>query len=228
MSKHPSFPLHAWGGEPSTLTRNPSWMARRAVSTRPPVPAPSAPLAPSELHEHQEPGGPSGRELPESASPPLVPATAQVDLSSSIALAQLADENAALRGQVAEMASMMARLRRQVLEASEGELVKLALAVAERVVGREIATDPKLVVEWAHEAIEALAAKDEVVIAIAKDVAQATPIEAWAAVGVDHKVQVDGQLAPGSIDVHAAEGVVASSADARLGAVARSLGIGSP
>jgi flagellar assembly protein FliH len=201
--------LQAWASEVTGVARRPSWIAA-ALSTRPPIPN-VAPL-PSE-------------ESPAIASLPQPLPPAPVDLATSMALVQLADENAALRTQIIEMAATMARLRREVLAASEGELVKLALTVAERVVGRELESDPALVVAWAREAVEALAAKDGVVIALAKDVRDGVPADAWAAVGVEHRVQSDAQLSPGVIEVRTSEGTVATGSEARIAAVAEALGV---
>jgi len=201
-------------------------MARRAVSSRPPsagsaassIPAPASP----EAIAPEPPADPFAEPALDGAVPPL----ASVDLLTSAALAQLADENAALREQVAEMAAAMAKLRRQVLEASEGELVKLALAIAERVVSRELATDPALIAAWAREAIQSLAAKDEVVIAVAKDVSQRVPSEAWEMTGVDLCVQSDSQLEAGSVEVRTREGIIATGPAARIAAVSTALGLG--
>jgi len=143
-------------------------------------------------------------------------------------LERLREENTTLQGRIAEMAVTMARLRRDVLEASEPELVQLALTIGERVVGRELAMDPCLVVEWAEEAVQALAAKDEVVIALAKDVASQVPAEGWAGTGLEQRVQMDPELAPGSVEVRAPEAVVAAGAQARLTSVAQALGISEP
>jgi flagellar assembly protein FliH len=202
--------LQAWASEVTGVARRPSWIAG-ALSTRPPMMPSVAPL-------------PLEEPLPSVAlPPPALPAA--VDVATSIALVQLADENAALRGQITEMAATMARLRREVLVASESELVKLALTVAERVVGRELVSDPALVVAWAREAVEALAAKDGVVIALARDIRDDVPADAWAAVGVEHRMQSDAQLAPGVIEVRTPEGTVATGSEARLAAVAEALGV---
>ncbi|HTA18710.1 MAG TPA: FliH/SctL family protein [Polyangia bacterium] len=196
------------------------------MSTRPP-----APVAPTPI-----PSAPSAHPPPEAAAaaPSAVPAAMPaseiisiapvVDIMASTVIAQLSDDNAALRAQVAEMAAAMARLRRQILEASEGELVQLAVVIAERVVARELATEPDLVVHWARQAIDALAAKDEVVIAVAKDVASDVSPEAWAKLGIPHEVLQDGQLAPGVIEVRTPQGIVPVNAEARLQAVASALG----
>jgi flagellar assembly protein FliH len=143
-------------------------------------------------------------------------------------LERLKEENSALQGRIAELAVTMARLRRDVLEASEPELVQLALSIAERVVGRELAMAPALVVGWAREAVQALAAKDEIVIALAKDVASQMAPEAWEAIGLPHRIQTDPELGPGSVEVRAPEAVVAAGAQARLTSVAQALGITEP
>jgi flagellar biosynthesis/type III secretory pathway protein FliH len=120
----------------------------------------------------------------------------------------------------------MAGLRRQVLEASEGELVELALAIAERVILREVQADSSILVGMARDAIETLAAKDEVVIAVARDVPARVPAGAWDAVGVEHTVQVDPQLAPGGVEVRTPQGIIAATPEARLNAVAQALDVG--
>ena len=220
MSKVP--PMQAWVAEVSRVVRMPSWIARKGLSTRPPIPSvPPAGTASS---------APVGPEPRDAVSPPVdttpePPPPAAVDLTTSIALAQLAEENAALREQVAEMAATMARLRREVLSASEAELVELALTIARRVVGRELTTDPGLIVLWARDAVERLAAKDDVVIAVARDVRASVGADSWATLGVEHRVQTDHQLASGIIEVRAPEGTVSTGADARLCAIAEALGI---
>jgi flagellar assembly protein FliH len=140
-------------------------------------------------------------------------------------LERLRVDSAAMQDRVAEMAVTMARLRRDVLEASEPELVQLALSIAERVVGRELAADPGLLVGWAHEAVQALAAKDEVVIAIAKDVASRVPAQSWEAMGPDIRVLTDPALGLGAVEVRAPEAVVEAGARARLTSVALALGV---
>jgi len=95
-------------------------------------------------------------------------------------------------------------------------------------VARELALDPQLPVHWAREAIEALAAKDGVVIAVAKDARDDVPPGAWSAVGVEHRVTIDPQLAPGAIEVRTPEGTLAIGAGARLTAVAQAIGVAEP
>ncbi len=218
MSKSPArvVALEGWSSN-VTPAHRPSWIFRKITPSRPPIT-----------------GAPSSRPRPDVPEilnePPAIlaslhpPPPGPVEIATTMALTQLADENAALRSEVAEMAAAMARLKREVLEASESELVQLALTIAERVVGRELATDPSLAVVWACEGIQTLAAKD-VVIAVARDVAQRVPLAAWAAVDVQHREITDAQLKPGTIEIRATEGVVTTGADARLAAVAQALGV---
>lgn len=228
-SNHDALAVSVWTPEVSVITRRPSWMARK-MSTRPPAPVTGAPTpipsAPS-VHPPPTDASPAAAPSPVPSIPPaseIISIAPVVDVMSSTVIAQLSDDNAALRAQVAEMGAAMARLRRQILEASEGELVQLAIVIAERVVARELATDPDLVVHWARQAIDALAAKDEVVIAVAKDVASDLSPEAWAKLGVPHELLQDTQLAPGVIEVRTPQGIVAVNADARLQAMVGALG----
>jgi flagellar biosynthesis/type III secretory pathway protein FliH len=215
-TKRPSFAIQSWSSDAQSAPR-PSWMSRKRASSRPPPPAAEP--------AHREPERPSPEAV---AEPAHEPAPSSVDLGLAAEIAALREENAGLHAQVAASAARMARLRREVLESSEPELVRLAVAVAERVVGRELALDPALVVSWARDAIQALAAKDEVVIAIARDVAQSVPSDAWSGIETKHKVQADPVLAPGSVEVRAAEGAIAAGGEARLEAVAQALGVGEP
>jgi hypothetical protein len=228
-------PMQAWVAEVSRVVRMPSWIARKGLSTHPPIPSrPSVAPASSlpEAPDGQVAGAPFGHapDGRDAAPPPIVsllgpPPPAAVDLTTSIALAQLADENATLRAHIAEMAATMAGLRCEVLASSEKDLVQLAMTIAGRVVGRELALDPHLVVAWAREAIERLAAKDNVVIAVARDVRDSVADDAWAAQEIEHRIQTDAQLASGIVEVRTPEGSVSTGAEARLRAVAEALGV---
>jgi flagellar biosynthesis/type III secretory pathway protein FliH len=211
--QRPSSGLRSWLQEEAVTTRHPSWIAPKRKSSGPPS-EPAVP-EPMEAEMSEPPRGEPDNSESESAA---------LCLRMSVELASLRDENAALRAQLAEMASAMAKLHRDVLEASEGELVRLALAIAERVVGKELELKPTLIVEWARQAVQLLAAKDEVVIGLARDVAQQIPREAWQA--IDAELQTDPLLADGSVEVRAAGGTVAAGAAARLEAVSDALGLG--
>lgn len=218
--KGPYSVFEAWAPETPTATQRPSWLARKRHSTAPPPPAvPEVGDPPSAVMERES-------AVVEKAQPSVPPPP--VDLGLSAALAHLAEENAALRAQVTEMAGAMVRLRRDVLESSEPELVSLAMAIAERVIGHEMEKNHELIVGWARESIQALAAKDEVVIALARDVAQQVPADAWKAVDVDHRTTTDPQLPAGTIEIRTPEGGIVDGAPARLAAVAEALGLVQP
>jgi hypothetical protein len=230
-SKPGTLFIQAWGGTDVVpgVTPRPSWIARKGLSTHPPNPSIAPlPLLPVIIEATDEAAQPlaSMRAPPMPAfsirAPPLASAA---DFAASAASVQLAEENAALRAQIAEMETAMQRMRIDVLAASEEELVRLAMSIAERVVGRELETDPTLVVAWARDCIEQLGAKDGIVVAFAKDVREQVPAMAWADLGHEHRTFVDVQLAPGSVEVRTPEGTIAAGADARLAAVAGALGL---
>jgi flagellar assembly protein FliH len=218
-----------WSSEGTTMTRRPSWISpRRSSLPAPPssIPAPVAAPPVVELLVPQVEGAVElerwpGRE-PSIAPQPLEDAIDAMALSSSVA--RLTEENAALRVQVAQMAGAMAGLRREVLEASEPELVSLALAIAQRVVARELRLDPTLILHWAHDAIQSLATKDEVIIALGRDVAKDLPEDARTLSG-GVPIEVDPQLAPDACEVRAPGCTIAAGAEARVAAVAEVLGV---
>jgi flagellar biosynthesis/type III secretory pathway protein FliH len=201
------------------MSRHPSWIFGKSVARRPPsVPSVTQP----------EPPAPREISTPDPADPGPGPALHAVELALAAKVAQLTEEKSALEDRLARAVSRMATLRRDVMQSSETELVKLAVAIAERVVGRELAADPALVVAWAKEAIQALGAGDEVVIAIASDVAEATPAEAWRGLAEGLQVKTDAALPDGAVEVRSPLGRVAAGATARLGAVGRAMGVGEP
>ena len=221
-AKRPHSVFEAWAPETPTVASKPSWIARKAASTKPPAAPPRPPAVPA-IEEATFAEGERESAVIEKAQPAAPPPA--VDLGLSAALAQMAEENAELRAQVTEMAATMVRLKREVLESSEPELVRLALTIAERVVGHELSKNSALVVDWARESIEVLAAKDEVVIALARDVAAQVPSGAWSTIEVPHSTTTDPALAAGTIEIRTPEGVVVDGAPSRFGAVAEALGL---
>jgi hypothetical protein len=140
----------------------------------------------------------------------------------------LREENAALRRQIVEMALMTARVRRDVLEASEGELVKLAVAIGERIARQELRTDPKIVLGWVREAIDMSTTKDHVVVAVAPDLAAALAPTDWEAIAVGSvRVETDASLAPFHCEVRAGASAVEVNVAERVAAMSRELGVSS-
>ena len=148
-----------------------------------------------------------------SASPgPMIHSDREVELESEII---------ALREELGRMAVDLASVRARVIEESEPEIVRLALTVAERVVGRELSSDPSLVVEWVKEGMQALRNRKDVVVAVASDLASSIPPEALA----EHKVFVDEGLKPGTCELRDGSSVVPIGASERIAAMSDALGV---
>jgi len=204
------------------VARRPSWLAPAAnaaapISTRSTTPsvAPRARLTSIP---------PPSRAAGSTAEAEIVGLQAEIqrrDEELTIALAELES----LRHTTAELASAVATTRRRVLEASESELVKLALEIATRVVGHGLEADPSLIVSWAREAVATMPARDGLVVVISPDVAARVPEADWAlATGGAHRLEVDPQLPPGSCELRSGAGVIEVGAVARLAAVGEAIG----
>jgi len=138
-------------------------------------------------------------------------------------------EHRALAAAHAALADDMATHRQRVVAASEPELVRLACAVARRVVGRELRADPAVDAAWAREAVAALDGHEHIEVAVAADVAAHVPAEAWSrAPGPPAHPVVDPALAPGEVAVRAGAASVAAGAGARFDAVDAAVCAGLP
>jgi flagellar biosynthesis/type III secretory pathway protein FliH len=138
----------------------------------------------------------------------------------------LREENAALRRQIVEQALLTARMRRDVLEASEGELLKLAVAIGERIARQELRTDPKIVLGWVREAIDVSTTKDNVIVALAPDLAATLAPSDWEAIAVGPvRVETDASLAPFHCEVRAGASAVEVNVAERVAAMSRELGV---
>jgi flagellar biosynthesis/type III secretory pathway protein FliH len=227
MSTQNAF-VHAWGATETLAAPIPSWLA-------PKMPVKPAPLhiervEPSQAEAAQEGEPAAGEEqaahisLAESALRP--PATPIIEDAEPLPppYPDLREENAALKADLAEAMRTIARMHREVLDASESELVRLATTIAGRVVARELSTDPSMLIAWAKEGIAALDAEDGVTIALAPDLALALPSDAWAALGVAHRVEIDPSLPMSKCEVRTRASSVDVSGAGRLAAVTRELG----
>jgi flagellar assembly protein FliH len=137
----------------------------------------------------------------------------------------LRHENDELRRQLAEQARAFASLRTAVLVASEEDLLRLACAVAERAVGRELTADPDLLRTWVREGSDALASTGDVTIVVAPDLAALLGErvrESLAALGA---VEVDGTLPSMHCELRRGPSTVPASAGARVAAIAADLGV---
>jgi flagellar biosynthesis/type III secretory pathway protein FliH len=126
------------------------------------------------------------------------------------------------RDALAREVEAMATRTRELVDCAEREIMKLALAVAERVVGREVATDPSLVVAWVREAIAGAELGEGVAIYVSTDLAANIPEGAWG--DLADRVAVDEELPRDTCEVHDGARVVPCSERARLSLVAGTVG----
>ncbi len=214
----------SWGqpGVPRSVTR-PSWIGAPSVATPAPkvlsIP-PAFAIEPAPLRSSPPPSiAPASRPLGTaraSGSVHLIQTTREVELEGELA---------ALRGEVARLAEALASARTRVLEESEPELVRLAVAVAARVVGHELSTDPTTLIAWMKEGLTALPRKGDVTVAIAPDIAaMLSSGDAAVAIGAQ-KLVVDASLRAGSCELREGSSIVEVGADARVAAITDALGV---
>jgi len=215
----------AWmhpAGNVSTL-RRPSWLAPPApgpapISTRPRLSVVPSMKSPSIAPPPASKPRPSDRPAPDSMR-------TRERAAHEETVRALNEEIETLRRTTAQLAQTLATTRRHVLEASEGELVKLALVIAERVVGLELTANPEQIVAWAKEAIATLPAREQLVVAISTDLADELPKSAWMNVTNDrHALEVDHRLPPGTCEIRTSATSIEVSASARMEAVSETIG----
>jgi hypothetical protein len=186
----------------------------------PPLPPPLPDTAP--------PGGPVSLEPPlpprhhAAPEPPREdPREAEI-LVLHDALGELRKEHDALRTHAHELEGRFGQYRREVLAEAEGQLLRLALALAERVVARELRTDPTLIAQWAADSLGALAAvSGEFRPSLAVGVATSAlvPEDAWTDLLGDVKVERDPSLPPLGCELRAGFSAIDVSPAQRLGAL---------
>ena len=134
--------------------------------------------------------------------------------SARAQIEQLESDLAASREASAAMAT-------QMRDDAEGELVKLAIAVAARVVGRELSVAPALIVDWAREALAGSDLAGSFVVATAADLSAAVPDAAWGE--LEDALRMDPALPAGTCEVRDGGRTVTVSAEERLETVAEAL-----
>jgi flagellar assembly protein FliH len=121
---------------------------------------------------------------------------------------------------IVELTQLRAKLRKQ----AEGDTVKLSLAIAKRVVRREVAVDPDAMRGLVIAAIEKLHAQE--IYRVRASAAQAPAIAAILKQVAEHsKIEVipDGSLAPGGIVFETNHGNLDASVDSQLQEIERGL-----
>lgn len=221
-------------GEPR-VAAHPSWMGMpRVIPPASPAPfsrAPSnrPPADPTRGGHGATPSIPISR--PPSMPPLVMPLARATDPPASCPIIQsgheleLEAEVEALRAQVGQLAHELASARARILEESEPEVVRLAVTVATRVVGRELATDPSLVVQWIREGLAALPGREAPVVAVAPDLAAAIALDAALADAGVGGVVVDASLGPGSCELREGSSLVAVGGGERVAAISDALGV---
>jgi hypothetical protein len=201
-------------------TARPSWLA-------PPFESQTLPIATRSMATEPEPlvPAPPSLRLVASLDPPNAP---EVDfvVAPAISYPDLREENAALRAEAASLRAAVGEIRRAVLTASEGELVRLACTIAERVAGRELSLDPTLILGWIREATGTLAATEGFALVVSADLARLLDpsLLRGAAPGAT-TVEVDPALGSMRCEVRTHAARVVASLEDRLLSVARELGV---
>jgi Flagellar assembly protein FliH len=189
---------------------------------------PAPPLA--DLEESRFPsmavGALAAHELPAGLEAPPLPRVSLAPIDLDAIEARHAEQIEALRQQVAQALSALELARPEVLAASKPEVVRLALAVAERVVGHELRTDPGIVERWVQQGLEHMSDEDKIAVVVAPDVADKLGEEPWRrADGAAVSAQVDPALPAGHCELRGKFCRVDASVKARLAAVARELDV---
>jgi flagellar assembly protein FliH len=204
-----------------------SWFEKHESTTRAVAWRPGAAEA-----EHQPaPGGDDATaDGAEGSAPPLPAFSAEIEalhaaeaalVACEAALAQARGELTSARTAYAETlatheetAASMRSAVTTMRDEAESELVKLALAVAERIVGRELATALALVVQWAREVIAGSALGDHFELALSTELASSLDTEAWGDLAAF--VSTDPALEPGTCEIRDEGKVITVDAKTRL------------
>jgi flagellar biosynthesis/type III secretory pathway protein FliH len=141
--------------------------------------------------------------------------------SAETALGALREELSAARAAAVDAQQALAHVTERLVAGAEGELVKLALGIAERVVARELATSPALVVGWAREAIAASSLGEGLVVAVSSDLAASVDALEWG--DLERLVTTDPALAPATAEIRDGKSVVTVGGGERLDLVAEQL-----
>ena len=125
---------------------------------------------------------------------------------------------ASLNGVVQELAGQRKRLRTE----AEEDTVKLAVAVARRVLHRELATDPDAILGLVIAAFQKLNARETNRLRVSPaDAAALQENRARLELPVNLEIAADGSLAPGSAVFETARGELDASVDTQLAEIQR-------
>lgn len=188
---------------------------RSAHAAAPPPPPPAAAPEPAEAR-------PSFAELEREA---FMKGYAQGERAGAEAAAKRGD--ATLR-RLAQTVEELAGLRTELIQKTERQVVELALAIAGRVLRREVSIDRELLIAMARIALERLGENTSATIRLNPD--DYAFIGAKAQVGDSSLVRVvaDPLVSTGGCLVQSDFGLIDAGIDAQLGEMAAALGVGVP
>lgn len=213
--------------------RNPDWFERHDAEIRElawlgtvaGAPHPSTLASDERDAAHEPPAEPPEAPSPEreallAAEARLVESTGALEQErAALASARAVIER--LEGDLAASREAATAMATQMRDDAESELVKLAMAVAERVVGRELSVAPALIVDWAREAVAGSDLGGSFVVATSADLSAAAPDAAWGE--LEGALRMDPALPDGTCEVRDGGRTITVSAAERLETVAEEL-----
>lgn len=118
----------------------------------------------------------------------------------------------------------LVQLRNQLIHQTERQMVELALAVARRVVHREVTLDPDLLIAMARVALDRLGEAAQITVRLNPDDFQATGAARAAQLTASNvKVVADGRIPRGGCRVESTMGVLDAGIDAQIHEIAQAL-----
>ncbi len=118
----------------------------------------------------------------------------------------------------------LTQVRAQMIHETERQMVQLALAIARRIVHREVTLDPDLLVAMARVAMERLGETAQVKVRLHPDdygAAGAARVAQLA--GSNVMILADAHLSPGGCRIESDMGILDAGVDAQLAEIARAL-----
>ena len=211
---------------------------RAALSAAPVAPAPSAGPGPAPAARHGSDPEDDSLPVPDpeaadaAGSDPARPSARLAALErDAFAKGYAAGERAGAEAGATRAEAMLRRLaqtleeigslRNTMVHQTERQMVQLAIAVARRVVGREIALDGDLIVAMARVALDRLGEGTPAVIRLHPDDLAAIGSPAW--VGPHVQVVADAGLSRGACFVQSEFGFIDASVDAQFEQLAQAM-----
>ncbi|MBX3186756.1 MAG: hypothetical protein KF819_07060 [Labilithrix sp.] len=199
--------------------QRPAWIVRAAPEVRPytwarHVPAPPSAPSPEPLVDAIDPARVDALERAVVEAEGAAARAASEAARANAEVAALRERESVLAAEVDAARAALATFEAKVLGDAERELVRLAAALAERVVGRELAIDPSLVVAWAREALAESSFGEALAIAVSPDVAAQIGNDAWGELAP--RVLVDASLPEATSELRDGAVALRSSAQTRL------------